>query len=222
VGPTVADVPPLLSVPNLVGSSVARILPDGFTVEIKGAGLLAIRAGTTSGVSNDVYLRTPSLLIGCAVRLGVLQSANTFEDFDIVDAVYEEGGPAQGDERLLVTVTTERGPLTDFNPGSGTLALRLMPRFFQVVTNDLPAFLPSTAEVRVLFQATGDNGAGAPDEDHLLVPWTADISDFNALAPGALQYFRYQVEFDLDAQDQGVTADTEPVTLDFLKIPFVF
>jgi len=54
------------------------------------------------------------------------------------------------------------------------------------------------------------------------VDWTSDIRAFNALPAGALQFFRYEVEFDLDAAGQGVDADTEPVTLDFLKIPFVF
>jgi hypothetical protein len=74
----------------------------------------------------------------------------------------------------------------------------------------------------VLFQAAADNGAGAPDEGSPLVDWTADISEFNLLPAGQLQYFRYEVEFDLDAAAQGVSADTEPVTLELLKIPFVF
>jgi hypothetical protein len=222
-GSTVLDVEPLLSVANLATSQSARILPDGFTMEITGDGLLGIRSGTTSGVSNDVYLRTPALLEDCTVRLSVVQTPTNFEDFDIAHAEYDEGGPGSGDEALRVTVTTERGPLTDFNPGgSGTIALRLMPRFFQVVTNGLPRFLPETAYVRVQFQAAADNGIGAPDEQNPLVDWTSDITQFNALPAGALQFFRYEVEFDLDAAAQGVTADTEPVTLDFLKIPFVF
>jgi hypothetical protein len=222
-GSTVLDVPPLLSVANLATSQSARILPDGFTVEITGVGLLGIRSSTTSGVSNDVYLRTPALLEGCAVRLSVVQTPTNFEDFDIAQAEYDEGGPGNGDEALRVTITTERGPLTDFNQGgSGTIALRLMPRFFQVLTNGLPRFLPETAYVRVQFQAAADNGIGAPDEQNPLVDWTSDITQFNALPAGALQFFRYEVEFNLDAEAQGLTVDTEPVTLDFLKIPFVF
>ena len=55
-----------------------------------------------------------------------------------------------------------------------------------------------------------------------LVPWTHDIAEFNGRAPGELQFFRYEVEFDLDATNEGVTRDTTPVHLDFLKIPFVF
>jgi hypothetical protein len=121
-------------------------------------------------------------------------------------------------------VSTERGPLTAFNPQNqtGTTAFQVLPRFFEVVTSGLVNTLPDSAYVRVLFQAAEDNGAGAPDAGSPLVDWTADISQFNLLPPGQLQYFRYEIEFDLDAQAQGVTADTEPVRLEFLKIPFVF
>ncbi len=223
-GATVKGIDPLLTVPNLATSQVARILPDGFTMEITGLGLIAIRAGSTSGVSNDVYLRTPSLLEDCAVRLGIGGTSTNFEDFEIAHAVYDEGGPAPGDEALRMTVSAERGPLTGFNAdgSAGTTGFRLMPRFFRVETNDLPDFLPTTAFVRVRFQAAQDNGVGSPDEANPLVDWTSDIRAFNTLPAGALQFFRYEVEFDLDATAQGVTADTEPVSLDFLKIPFVF
>jgi hypothetical protein len=152
--------------------------------------------------------------------ISIVQPEN-FEDFDIASAVYDEGTSAPGDEKLRVTVTTERGRLTDFNPG-GTIGLGLMPRFFKVVTRGLDNALPTTAFVKIRFQAAADNGAGQPDEANPLVDWTSNIGLFNNLAPGELQFFRYEVEFELDAQDEGVSADTEPVKLDFLKIPFVF
>jgi hypothetical protein len=222
-GSTVADVQPLLTVPNIATSAVARILPDGFTVEVTGNALLGIRASKTSGVSNDVYLRTPALFEDCAIRLVVVPRPTTFEDFDIASAVYLEGGPSAGDEKLRLTITTERGKLTDFNQGSTEpVGLRLMPRFFQVTTNGLENALPTTAFVRVSFQAAEDNGVGAPDEQNPLVDWTSDIREFNTQPAGALQFFRYEVEFDLDSTGIGVTSNTDPVALDFLKIPFVF
>ncbi len=223
-GARVAELAPLLTVSDLAASLVASLLADGFTLEIRGAGLLEIRSGTTSGVSNDAYLRTPALLEGCALRLALQGSPSSAEDFDVVGAEYDEGDATPGDERLRVRVGAERGPLTAFNPtgAAGTTLVQLIPRFFRVVTSDLPDFLPPTAFVRVRFQAAEDNGIGAPNEANPLVDWTADIRAFNALPPGALQFFRYEVEFDLDATSQGVTKDTEPVALDFLKIPFVF
>ena len=220
---TVKDIEPLLSIPDIATSPVAEILPDGFTLELTGNALLGIRAGTTSGVGNDVYLRTPALFQDCAIRLIDTGSPSRFLDYDIASAEYDEGGPGPGDQVLRLAITRERGPLTEFIDNTpGVTALRLMPRFFQVFTNGIANDLPTTAFVRVLFQAAADNGAGAPNETSPLVDWTADISKFNVLAPGALQFFRYEVEFDLDANAQGLTVDTEPVTLDFLKVPFVF
>jgi hypothetical protein len=220
-GSTVAEVTALVTVADLSLTADVRLLADGYTLEFTGAALAELGAGTTSGVSNDVYLRTPALLEDCAVRLAVVATPSNFEDFDVAAADYDEGDAGPGDELLRVTVTSERGPLSAFNPGAAT-SLALVPRFFRVVTNGLPGNLPTTAFVRVQFQAAADNGIGAPDEANPLVDWTADIAQFNALPAGALQFFRYEVEFDLDAAAQGVTADTEAVTLDFLKIPFVF
>lgn len=222
-GSTVVERTPLMIEPNLLTSTKARILADEVTLEMIGAALAEIRSGTTTGISNDVYLRTPALLEGCALRLFINGAEANFEDFTIVQAVYDEGLPASGDEVLRATVSEER-PLTAFNPtgADGVTAVKLLPRFFQVVTNGLPNSLPSTAYVSLRFQAARDNGVGAPDENNLLQDWTSDISKFNTKPRGALQFFRYEVEFDLDKDGMGISADTEPVTLDFLKIPFVF
>lgn len=221
-GSTVTALTPLLVDLDLANSSTADLLPDGVTLELTGAALTTIRAGSTAGISNDLYLRTPALLEGCSVRMFIAGAPANFEDFPIVRAIYDES--VSGDEALRVTVTTERGPLTGFNPGglAGVTAFQLQPRFFQVITNGVNDSLPTSAFVRIRFQAARDNGAGGPDEDSPLVDWTSDISEFNGAGAGALQFFRYEVEFDLDANDQGVSRDTQPVSLDFLKIPFVF
>jgi hypothetical protein len=223
-GTTVDTLDPLTAHADLADSTEARILADGFTLEIEGSLLDAIRTGTTAGISNDIYLRTPALLRDFALRLRVEETPGNFEDFPIVDASYDEGGASAGDEVLRMTVTTERGPLTGFNAGGtlGTTGFLLIPRFFLVRTEGLDHAMPTTSFVRLKFQATTANLLGAPDEQNPLVDWTADIAQFNALAPGELQFFRFEVEFDLDSQAAGVSANTVPVTLDFLKIPFVF
>jgi len=224
VGSTVSDRTPLVTDDALTGSPTARILADGFTLELKGAALTSIRTGTTAGISNDIYLRTPALLRDCAIRMRVVTIPTNFEDFTIASASYDEGSANPGDEKLLITVSSDRGPLTAFNTNDavGPTGFQLLPRFFLVTTNGLDNSLPTTALVRIRFQAAVDNGIGAPDEANPLVDWTSDISEFNSKPAGALQFFRYEVEFDLDAAAQGVTASTVPVKLDFLKIPFVF
>ena len=223
-GSTVDTLDPITG-DNAFGTSGETVLlADGFTVEITGGVLDDLRSGTTSGISNDIYLRTPSLLRDFALRLRVVQTPGIFEDFSIVSARYDEGAPTQGDEVLSVTVTSERGPLSDFNANGtlGTTGMQLIPRFFLVRTEGLDNSMPTTAFVRLQFQAAGATSLGTPDEDTPLVDWTSDISAFNALPAGALQFFRFEVEFDLDSQAAGVSQDTVPVQLDFLKIPFVF
>jgi hypothetical protein len=222
-GSTVLERTPLWTDDDLRGSASARILPDGLTLELSGAALTTIRAGSTSGISNDIYLRTPALLEECAVRLRVVTAPSNFEDFSIARAMYDEGAAPVGDETLRMTVSGTRR-LTAFNPGSaaGQTGVQLLPRFFRVVTNGLPDSLPATAFVSLRFQATTDNGNGAPEETSPLWGWTSDISEFNALPAGALQYLRYEVEFDLDSDGSGPFSLPAPVSLDFLKIPFVF
>ena len=125
----------------------------------------------------------------------------------------------------MTAAVSPLGDLQDFfdgNVGLGTVHFRLIPRFFRVVTNGVEGLLPTSAFVRLRFQAAADDGSGQPYEANPLVDWTGDISRFNALPAGELQFFRFEVEFDLDAQGLGLSAETEPVTLDFLRVPFVF
>lgn len=221
VGSTVASLAPLVTDDHLLTSSTARILPDGITLELTGAALGEFGAGSTSGVSNDIYLRTPALLANCIVRMRVVGSSSNFEDFPIARAAYDD---VPGSEALRMTVSTERGRLDGFNVGeeAGVTGFHVLPLFFQVVTNGLTNSLPTSAFVRIQFEAARDNGFGGPDESNLLVPWTSNIAEFNSQPDGELQFFRYELEFDLDAAGVGVSRDTQPVTLDFLKIPFVF
>jgi len=84
-------------------------------------------------------------------------------------------------------VTSAHGRLDDFNPddGAGSTTLRLIPRFFEVATGGATDALPSTAFVRLRFQAARDDASGGPDATDPLVDWTPDIARFNALPAGA-------------------------------------
>ncbi|MCI0635759.1 MAG: hypothetical protein L0206_17860 [Actinobacteria bacterium] len=179
-----------------------------------------LETGTTGGISNDIYLRTPALLREFILRVDV-QSPATDQDFVVSDATYDEGA-----ELLTITVQPQGDDslLEAFLAGSaaGPVRYQLIPRFFRVVTGGVENLLPEDSDVKILFQAAGADTSGAPDEDNPLVDWTADIADFNALPPGALQFLRYEVEFNLDADSLGVSPDTQAVSLDFLKVPFVF
>ncbi|NOT30205.1 MAG: hypothetical protein HOP15_07140 [Planctomycetes bacterium] len=224
-GSAVTELAPLLD-ENLEGSSTIKILPDEVTLALRGAALDPFRTGSSSGISNDIYLRTPALLHDFVLRIDLVEDPLITQGFRVASAVYDEGRISLGDEELRVTVTEGGvGTLQDFFDAIvrlGTVRCRLIPSFVRVVTGGVENRLPSTSFVRLRFQAAEDDGLGNPDEANPLVDWTGDITSFNALPPGALQFFRFEVEFDLDAQGMGLSAGTEPVTLDFLRVPFVF
>lgn len=217
-GDQVQELPALLD-EDLEGNPNLTILADRLTLRITGASLAPFSAGAP--ISNDIYLRTPSLLEDFVLRLSVAAES---QDFRVASATYAEGAAPLGDEALQLTVADEAGDLQDFitaNTGLGIIHYRLIPRFFRVSTGGVDGALPSTAFVRIRFQAAADDGLGAPDELNPLVDWTGDISQFNGLAPGEIQFFRFEVEFDL-AAGSPVSASTEPISLDFLRIPFLF
>ncbi len=216
----VNELPPLLG-PETVGGTNPNVAieADEVTLRISGSSLNPL-INDPSPISDDIYLRTPVLLRNFILRLWLMQAPANFQDFNVVDATYDDVA-----QILLVTVSGAAGTLQDFVTAAGPGAIveyQLIPRFFRVITNNVESSLPNTAFVQIRFEATGDDGTGNPDEQNILVPLTGDISEFNDLAPGELQFFRFQVDFNLDAQSQGVSALTKPVTLDFLRIPFRF
>ena len=218
----VVELTPLLD-QDLEGNPDVAVLADRLTLSLTD-GALTPFAGTTGGVQNDLFLRTPALLEDFVLRLSVGAES---EDYSVTGAVYDEGASGAGDEVLRVTVGESAGglDLTDFisaNTGLGTIHYRLIPRYFRILTGGIEGDLPASAYVRIRFQATQPDLLGNPDEASLLVDWTGDISQFNALAPGELQFFRFEVEFELATGGGAVTPDTLPVQLDFLKIPFLF
>lgn len=213
-GGKVQELAPLLD-QDLEGNPNFTVLADRVTLRITGTSL-----DVFDGL-NDLYLRTPALLEGFIVRLSVAAES---QDFPVVSAVYAEGALPLGDESLSLTVSEQAGDLVDFinaNTALGVIHVELVPRYFRVLTDGVDGALPSTAFVRVRFQGARDDGSGAPDAANPLVDWTGDISQFNAVTPGELQFFRFEVEFDLSA-GAPVSAGTQPISLDFLRIPFVF
>ncbi len=215
----VNELPPLLG-PETVGGTNPNVAieADEVTLRISGSSLDPL-INDPSPISDDIYLRTPVLLRNFILRLWLMQATSNFQDFNVVDATYDDVA-----QILLVTVSGSAGSLQDFVTAAGgaTIEYQLIPRFFRVITNNVENSLPTTAFVQVRFEATGDDGTGNPDEQNILVPLTGDISEFNNLNPGELKFFRFQVDFNLDAQSLGVSAQTKPITLDFLRIPFRF
>ena len=109
--------------------------------------------------------------------------------------------------RIVFNGTTVR----DFVELAGApVNYRLIPRFFRVNSNLGPDRLPENTSVRVLFQGATTGEDGEPDFDNPVVDWTGDIRAFNDLDRGVLDFFRFQVEFD-------VPTDADPIELEFLR-----
>ncbi len=166
-------------------------------------------------LSNDVYLRTPALLRNYTLRLETMSGGDS-QDYVITGGSYDEV-----DDLLAVSVDPFGGTLNDFIGGVGgeTVLYSIIPRYFRVVTGGALDSIPTGGFVRILFEATGANAQGQPNEANILVPATADISEFNAQPAGAVKFFRFEVEFNLGT---SLSAQTEATTLDFLRVPFSF
>jgi hypothetical protein len=203
--------------PAPIPSSTVELRADGLTLVLSGAALDPLIA-STEPISEDIYLRTPALLRNFVLRVDDALDVSNRTDFDVLDASYDDGA-----RRLTLTVDGAATTIAAAVGGVfGTPQYRLLPRFFRFTTDGVVNALPDSAFVRFTFDGAGDDGFGNPDEANLLVAKTGDVGDLNVLQPGELKFFRFEVEFDLDALGNGLSTDTKPVALDFLKIPFRF
>ena len=66
---------------------------------------------------------------------------------------------------LSLTISSDEPALSSFNPSGGVDAA-LIPTFFNINTDGVRHVLPSSASVRIAFQATGEAFDGSPDELH--------------------------------------------------------
>jgi len=198
----------------------ARIDVSGTTLILDRTALLFRDDGEEP--PNDLYLRTPALLEGYLVRLETPFPSEIRRDFPVTSARYDEGRPIAPDERLFLTIAPRGGETLADLEARGATSYRLIPRFFTTIVDGRRDVLPEGSSVRILFEATGADPLGRPDEDSILVPPTPDVSRFNDLDPGALRFFRFRVDFRLVGQGELLPADVRPPALEMLKLPFVF
>ncbi|MDH3592740.1 MAG: hypothetical protein OER88_12720, partial [Planctomycetota bacterium] len=201
--------PALLAAPN------AEIGVDRRTLTLRGD---ALAFGSSGQLYNDVFLRTPALLRHFRLRLERADNATVFFDHEVAHAVYDDV-----EATLSITVVTNAEDLADFieNAAGGAVIYTVTPRFFRANSSLGRDRIPGGTRIRLLFQAATDDGAGNP-ADPPLVDWTADPRSFNSLSPGALDFFRFRVEFDLDTEGTGFDPEMAPLELDFLRLPFRF
>jgi hypothetical protein len=168
----------------------------------------------------DIYLRNTALLVETKLRLQSSLNPNAKKSFDVASATWN---PAA--HTLSLTVSSTGPLLTSFNPGAGASSqLTLLKRYFRIVTSGTADALPNSAAVRIKFEGASANVDGTPNTTApLLVLKTANIADFNTAATlGKIQFIRFEVEFDLDAQTTGLLPTSPRPELEYLRIPFRF
>ena len=217
-GGRVVELAPVVGPVGLAQPGI-ELSADGSSLVLSGPVLAPLRA-SAQPISPDVFLRTPALLEGFTLRLANTADPDRRGDFTIAGARYDDAS-----SRLTLSLGGLSGTLAEAAEGLGgadALELTLVPRFFRVRLGPSADVLPDSHSVRILFQGAADDGTGHADEADPLVDWTADVSRFNLLAPGALDLVRFQVEFDLDADGDGIDPEAEPLALDFLRLPMRF
>jgi len=156
-------------------------------------------------LANEVYKWNPSLLREFRLSIGA-------ESYDVAAATYDEVT-----DTLDVTVSTS----TVIGQG----LVRLRPRYFRVRTGGVQDYLPTTAEIKIEFQATESNSQGTPDQTAIFPgpgDWATDIGTLST-APGnkEFRFVRYRVTFDIAKEGELSSSSLRPV-LEFLRIPFEF
>ncbi len=221
--PRVQDVAPILGLGAGSPPLTAAPVPDAPDVTLHGETTLVLSGAALAVLADDIYLRTPAILTNYVVRLSKQGAPGTRRDFAVVAAAYDDATGV-----VEMTVFNELGTLQEYIDLQGPVDYSVIPRFFRVITDKRPDFLPLDSSVRIGFQATGADAFGRPDEDNILVPpgggsFVGDIEQFSQLSPGELKFFRFEVLFDLvDRPGAELSVDTKPVSLELLKIPFRF
>jgi hypothetical protein len=161
--------------------------------------------------ADEIYKRNPDLVTRFTLRLSEVGSPANKRDYTVVSASYDAGN-----DFLRTTVTGS--PLDTFTPGAG-VEVSLIPQFFRVVTSGQVDSFPDDKRVTVLFSATRADGSGSPNEA-LATDFTPDISTLNM---AEWDFFRFQVEFDLNTDPgSGADLDTPRPALQFLRVPIDF
>ena len=195
------------------GNSVA---PGAVIASDGGAGLASFGAyqvtvAQASTAFPDTYLYDPGLLIGFDVvpNLGQAPTPSTFE---IRDASYDPVGDV-----LTLDTRVSDGPMNLV--ASTNWGVRA--KYFRLDSSDIKDRLPSSAALRIQFQAADAfAGTNVLDPDSITA-WTGEGGV--SLADPEFQgkrFLRWRLTFDVDALETGAALSSERPALDYLKVPF--
>jgi hypothetical protein len=168
-------------------------------------------------VTRNMYMRNTQLLRQQGVSLS--DGGSNQDVFTVASGTFTYGTTS------VLTLQLEGAPdLSAYTAGSITGAL--VPRFYRVQSDGTLDRIPNTAAITVEFQGLTADSNGNPDVDNPAVDWTADPADvtaFNDPVGAPIDFFRFRVTFNNDADGAvGLTGDEELPSLDFLRLFFEF
>ncbi len=177
---------------------------------------LAIVLDATSLVnSNSIYVQNAALLKGFLIEL----VGSTTVRFEITQAKFIAATGAHPTPTFAITVASP-GLGTNLASVLGNVTAALVPAYFRVVTKGVADDLPASASVLVQFEAAPADAFGNPDTTQIVGPFTdvSQITDPN----GLLRFLRFDVTFDIDVQNAGLSTNNPRPSLSYLKIPFKY
>jgi len=201
------NIPPGMS---MLGPVTLQPTGSGQIPSIADARTILLDASPLAGGATQYLLDNPRLFDRTLVQI---EDPNAKVRFDVVSAEYDE--PTQ----VLTLTVSESGPALTEKFGEGDTAT-LLEAFFRVYSSDQVDLLPDSASIRIAFEATRADDTGQPDLGAIVGP-TFDISELNsALGNAEFRFVRFQVTFDIDAQNAGLLPTNPIPSIDFLRIPF--
>lgn len=190
----------------------APLGPEGSPPFVAADGQTVVFDASDMAEGQEVYLENTALLRNATVLLEDAADPGHFRHFAVASACFDATA-----DRIACHVAPSEGSPESFVASGGVLA-SLVPHDLRVVTSGLADSYPESSSVRVRFDATKAGPDGLPDES-AAAGFTADVEALNA---DAWDFFRFQVDFDLDAKNAGLTPATPRPGLDHLRVSFRF
>jgi len=192
--------------PGRVLLSEAAAVVIGYTHSMDASALL--------GGPDEYLLHQPELMRRFLLELRDSAQPTHLMRFSVVDAAW---APAAG----TLTLTLDgNGPQLESFQSTGPVTVDLQQAFFRVSTDQVPDVLPPTAAVSIRFEATEADANGAPQENPVTVPLTADVGLLNFPGNRDLRFVRFEVLFDVDALVQGLSPQSPIPATSHLRLPF--
>ena len=203
--------------PPLLGPASIAVAPNLPFITSSGRTLI-MDASSLVGSPQEYFLQNTGLLKRATIRLSQVGSPNNNLRFDVVSATYSSTSIPP---TLQLTVASTDPLLTSFSAPGGVNA-ELIPTFFKISTTGVADSLPASAAIAIKFQAAPATVGGIPNVAAAVpaVPGS-DVTVLNASPINRdFRFLRFQVEFDIDKLNQGISPTTPLPVLDFLRLPF--